>query len=568
MKGLYKNFIIILFISFLSISCKTGFTPSTSYTSASGAAYFSSEADLYINVSDCTYSEDNSTFTTISTSEAETSQGALIALESSNGTATGQLNINLENVSENLIISISGTNDTDIIGGIRIQTNESTEVGVCLSDITFTSTDFPCLEITKGAPASVKLEGSNTFKDGRKFGYGYGDSASTCASSRIANANGSDSKGSLYCKGSMTICGDGSLSVTQAYKNCIASKAVLTIDGGSLTLTSDGKNGLYADSSVVINDGTISFTGSAQISSSSFRKCNGIATETDDSTSSVYINGGQLDISTYNGKGINSSLVYINGGTNTFDVTGVTGYTDDDNKTASYYDADGTYNENVSVAFSAEGIEGAYLVQITGGKTSVTATDDGINVSDSSASFYLKDGYIYIYSTNGDGIDCNGNLYLQGGAAVSYAPTGSEDAFDCGDSNNKVYLSGGTIAGTSGSSNCVNNISISGSQRLLYFSSSSGMGGSNKPGSSSSSTSFSSVAVQVSSSTVYAYSLPSSSFGCFVMSCPSFTSSSSSSYSVYTAPTIPSSDFNGLCLEEESLANVTLGSSKSTPSVK
>ena len=566
MKGLYKYFITILFISFLSISCKTGFSPSTSYPSASGAAYFSSQADLYINVSDCTYSEDNSTFTPISTSEAETSQAALIALESSDGTSTGQLNINLENVSENLIISFSGTNDTDIIGGIRIQTDGSTEVGVCLSNITFTSTDFPCLEITKGAPASVKLEGSNTFTDGRKFGYGYGDSASTCASSRIANANGSDSKGSLYCKSSMTICGDGSLSVTQAYKNCIASKAVLTIDGGSLTLTSNGKNGLYADSSVVINDGTISFSGNGQISSSSFRKCNGIATETDDSTSSVYINGGQLDIITYNGKGINSSLVYINGGTNTFNVTGVTGYTNDDNKTASYYDADGTYYSSQSVTFAAEGIEGASLVNISGGSTSIEATDDGINVSDSSASFYLKGGRIYVYSTKGDGIDCNGNLYIQGGVAVSYAPTGSEDSFDSG---SKIYVSGGIIAGTSGSSMAISEYNTSGSQKILYFSgSSSGMGGNNRPGSSSSSSSFSSVAVQISSETVYAYSLPASSFGLFVMSCPSFTSSSSSSYSVYTAPSIPSSDFNGLCLEEDTLAKVSLGSSKSTASVK
>ena len=565
MKVLYKYFITILFISFLSISCKTGFTPSTSYTSASGAAYFSSQADLYINVSDCTYSEDNSTFTTISTGETETSQAALIALESSDGTSTGQLNINLENVKENIIISFSGTNDTDIIDGIRIQTDGSTEVGVCLSDITFTSTDFPCLEITKGAPASVKLEGSNTFTDGRKFGYGYGDSASTCESSRIANANGSDSKGSLYCKGSMTICGDGSLSVTQAYKNCIASKAVLTIDGGSLTLTSDGKNGLYADSSVVINDGTISFSGEGDISSSSFRKASGIATETDDSTSSVYINGGQLDISTYNGKGIHSSLVYISGGTNTLSVDGVTNYTNDSQKTASYYDADGTYYSSQSVTFAAEGIEGASLVNISGGSTSIEATDDGINVSDSSASFCLKGGRIYVYSTKGDGIDCNGNLYIQDGVAVSYAPTGSEDSFDSG---SKIYVSGGIIAGTSGSSMAISEYNTNGSQKVLYFSGSSSSGGNNRPGSSSSSISFSSVAVQVSSETVYAYSLPASSFGSFVMSCPSFTSSSSSSYSVYTAPSIPSSDFNGLCLEEDTLAKVSLGSSKSTPSVK
>jgi len=358
----------------------------------------------------------------------------------------------------------------------------------------------------------------------------------------------------------MTICGDGSLSVTQAYKNCIASKAVLTIDGGSLELVSNGKNGLYADSSVVINDGSISFSGEGDISSSSFRKASGIATETDDSTSSVHINGGQLDISTYNGKGIHSSLVYISGGTNTLSVDGVTNYTNDSQKTASYYDADGTYYSSQSVTFAAEGIEGASLVNISGGSTSIEATDDGINVSDSSASFYLKGGRIYVYSAKGDGIDCNGNLYIQGGVAVSYAPTDSEDSFDSG---SKIYVSGGIIAGTSGSSMAISEYNTSGSQKILYFSGSSSSGGNNRPGSS-----FSSVAVQVSSETVYAYSLPASSFGLFVMSCPSFTSSSSSSYSVYTAPSIPSSDFNGLCLEEDTLAKVSLGSSKSSPSVK
>ncbi|MBB5219267.1 carbohydrate-binding domain-containing protein [Treponema rectale] len=554
---------------------------STSYNSTVTVDTEAYSNVIYLNITDGKVSSDGSEWTEILKSKqyffGESTDSSYVAVDYKydSGSSTGLIRVNATSFSGELAVYISGTMTT---GGVKIQSNGTDKVAVYLNDATITSSNYPCVDITKGSPAVVDVSGTNTFADGRSYGTGYGEEYSTssgstytdddgatvsCTVVKTAVSEGSDSKGTLYCKGDMTVSGSGSLSVTQAYKNCIASKSVLTIDGGTFTLTSTGKNGLMGDTGVVVNDGTITFKGTGAISSSDYRKACGIKTDTDDSTSYVYINGGTLNVTTYNGKGIGSSKVYIAGGTNTFNVTGVTGYTNDSNKTASYYDADGVKYSNTSITFAAEGIEGASLIEINGGKTSVTATDDGINVSDSSASFYMNDGFLYVKSTGGDGIDCNGNLYIKGGYVVSYAPTGSEDSFDSG---NKIYVTGGTFAGTSGSSMAISEYNTSG-QKVLYFSGSSFSN--RQPGSSSSSSSsFSKVAVQVSGSTVYAYSLPSSSFGLFVMSCPSFTSSSTSSYSVYTAPTISSNDFNGLCYESSTLSAVSTGSSTSTPSIK
>ncbi|WP_294430754.1 carbohydrate-binding domain-containing protein [uncultured Treponema sp.] len=534
---------------------------------------------LYIDLTEGKISADNSTWSEITTSKLSFSNDTIsVKYTKDSGVSTGLVKIDATDFAGELAISITGTATT---GGVKIQSNGTDAVTVSLNDVSISSSNYPCLEVTKGSPAIVFLNGTNTFVDGRAYGTGYGEEYSTesgstykedgvtydCTVVKSAVSEGSDSKGTLYSKGDLTISGSGSLSVTQAYKSCIASKSVLTINSGTYTLVSTGKSGLNGDSSVVVNGGTITFDGTGSISSSTFRKAHAIKTDTDDSTSCVYINGGTINVTTYNGKGINSSKVYIAGGTNTFNVTGVTNYTTDSNNIISYYDADGVYYSNQSVNFSAEGIEGASIVQISGGKTEVTSTDDGVNVSDSSGAFYMKDGYLYIYSTRGDGIDSNGNLYIQGGVVVSYAPTGSEDSFDSG---NKIYITGGIIAGTSGSQMALNEYNTSG-QKMLYFTgSSSGMGGPGgmgKPGQTSSS-SVSKVAVQVNNSTVYAFTLPSSSFGLFVMSCPDFTSSSSSGYKVYTNPTISSSDFKGLCTTAQTLNAVSTGSTTATASIK
>lgn len=48
-------------------------------------------------------------------------------------------------------------------------------------------------------------------------------------------------------------------------------------------------------------------------------------------------------------------------------------------------------------------------------------------------------------------MDSNGNINVSGGTIVALAPTGSEDALDCGD-RYSTSITGGLIAAASGSS--------------------------------------------------------------------------------------------------------------------
>lgn len=554
---------------------------------------------VYLNLSAGSYSNDNTEFTAITTDSAKVFEDKTVKIKyttttdtDGNEVSTGLIKIDASSATTDVAFYISGTMST---GGIKIQSNATNLIGIYLNDATITSSDYPCIEITKGSAAKVNLSGTNTLSDGRVYGTGYGEEYSTtegatyeedgvtyeCTVSQKVVSEGSDSKGTLYCKGDLTLTGEGSLKVIQAYKNCIASKAKLTVESGTYELSSNGKNGLYADDTVTVNDGTISFSGTGVVSTSALRKTTGIKADSDNADSAVYINGGKITIEAYNGKGIAGSYVYIAGGVTSVNVTGTSGFTSDDKKTGSYYDADGvlvkctgsastsTDSSELYIKCAPEGIEGEYLVEISGGVTQVYAQDDGVNVSNDTGDFYMKDGYLYVSASKGDGIDANHNLYVQGGVIVSYAPTGSEDSFDSG---NAIYITGGVIAGVSGSQMALSEYSVSG-QKMLYFKgSSSGMGGMQGPGQSSSSSSFSKVAVYVSGECKYAFTLPGSSYGLFVMSAPSFTSSSSSGYTVYTSPSFSGgTDFNGLYAVDAAgttMPSVTTGSATSSASVK
>lgn len=554
---------------------------------------------VYLNLSDGSYSTDNTEFTAITTDSAKVFGDKTVKIKyttttdtDGNEVSTGLIKIDASSATTDVAFYISGTMST---GGIKIQSNATNLIGIYLNDATITSSDYPCIEITKGSAAKVNLSGTNTLSDGRIYGTGYGEEYSTtegatyeddgvtyeCTVSQKVVSEGSDSKGTLYCKGDLTLTGEGSLKVIQAYKNCIASKAKLTVESGTYELSSNGKHGLYADDTVTVNDGTISFSGTGVVSTSALRKTTGIKADSDNVDSAVYINGGKITIEAYNGKGIAGSYVYIAGGKTSINVTGTSGFTGDDKKTGSYYDADGvlvkctgsastsTDSSELYIKCAPEGIEGEYLVEISGGVTQVYAQDDGVNVSNDAGDFYMKDGYLYVSASKGDGIDANHNLYVQGGVVVSYAPTGSEDSFDSG---NAIYITGGVIAGVSGSQMALSEYSVSG-QKMLYFTgSSSGMGGMQGPGQSSSSSSFSKVAVYVSGECKYAFTLPTSSYGLFVMSAPSFTNSSSSGYTVYTSPSFSGgTDFNGLYAVDATgttMPSVTTGSATSSASVK
>ena len=373
MKKLKNLFILLLAGLFLFSSCVKDAGDST--TSADGT-------ELYINLTNKTVSEDNEEYFELSDENTMLIGNTVKVSLNTNGV------IKVDYTSERAYdtnIHLSGS----LTGGVKIQTNgeEGVNTAVYLNNVTITSTDYPCLEITKGGAATVYLSGSNTFTDGRVYGYGYGDSAATCAEGRAKNAEGSDNKGTLYCKGSLTIAessSGGALTVIQAYKNCIATKdGLLTVKNGSLNLKNfhgenSGKNGLYGGNGIVIEGGSISFEGKGVVSPSDLRKANGLKTDDQDGTNTTnYINisGGSISISIEDGKGISASNVNISGGSVKVLVSGE----ENDSETSySCYDADGV-QESGTIKYNPKGIEGEESIKISGGNVFVSSSKTGID---------------------------------------------------------------------------------------------------------------------------------------------------------------------------------------------
>lgn len=455
MKKLTKISVLISILgAFCLSSCATDDESGDSASSSSTSASETDEAAaagqensissmLYLDLTNGKISCDNSLWSEITGSNLKLYSDTI----SVKSTKTGLIKIDATASTSALSITISGTMNA---GGIKIQSNGSDSVTVNLSGVTINSSNYPCLEVTKGSAAIVNLSGTNVFVDGRSYGYGYGEEEYAETSQHYVE-DGSDSKGSLYSKGNLTISGNGSLSVTQAYKNCIASKdGILTIEKGTLNLknylssSETGKNGLFGGQGIIVNGGTITFDGKGIISTSDVRKANAFKTDDDDYPESyIKINGGTISATAYNGKGLNAPCVYIAGGTNTFTVSGVTGFTGDDNRSGSWYDADGVAESGI-VKFAAEGIEGESIVEISGGKTIVSALDDGINVSATGGNLKISDGFLLV-KARGDGLDSNGNIVISGGTVVVSQTGGGNSPIDCGDGSYSFSVTGGTV---------------------------------------------------------------------------------------------------------------------------
>ena len=396
---------------------------------------------LYLNLTKAQVSPDNSKWYDISTSATTfTSDTLSVKHTKDSGISTGLIKIDATSFSGELTVNITGTMTT---GGIKIQSNGTDAVNVNLNGATITSSNYPCVEVTKGSATKVVLTGTNTFVDGRSYGTGYGEEYSTssgdtykedgvtysCTVVESAVSEGSDSKGSLYSKGNLTISGSGSLKVTQGFKNCIATKAYLTIESGTFTLISTGKSGLYADQGVYVKGGSIGFTGTGAVSSSVYHKANGINTDDETYTNSfVNISGGSLNFAITYGKGITAPVVNISGGTNVIKVTSPT--TKTLNTSASYLTADGVRTSE-TITFAPQGIDGG-TVTVSGGTTTITAPWSGIN----------SDGNVTIE---------DGTLTINTSAAGVYDSSDSDyTAPSCIKADGNIIVKGGTVTGTNG----------------------------------------------------------------------------------------------------------------------
>ena len=275
-----------------------------------------------------------------------------------------QTNTIIENTSDNKIVANDSKNVNITSGGnynlsgiyenITVNTNE--EVTLNLNGVEITNSSGPAIYIEKAKKVTIVLEGTN----------------------KIMATVTEDLDGAIYSKADLVFDGNGSLEVKSNYDG-IVSKDTLVIRSGTYTITSDD-DGIRGKDSVEILDGTFTINAGGD----------GIKSSNDEDTSLGYvtITGGTYNI-TAKSDGIQ--------GITKVTITG------------------GTFNIN-----SSEGIEATY-VKIDDGTINISASDDGINASKKSnigtPTIEINGGKITIKMGQGDtdGIDSNGNLYINGG---------------------------------------------------------------------------------------------------------------------------------------------------------
>ena len=241
-----------------------------------------------------------------------------------------------------------------------------------------------------------------------------------------------DAAKGVKCEGDMRISGgnitvkttgggvwDSSKLKTKA-SACLGADGAMTISGGTLSLTSTGAGGkgLNVDGALYMKGGTttISTSGNAVVASST-------------GTLSVVTSSQQLDK-----------------------------YDSDYKSSPKGIKADGAITISdeaviyvTTTGAGGEGIESKTSITISGGQTTVNASDDGINASyntstGGSGDLTISGGYVFSRSTGNDGIDANGNCYIKGGLVYAIGTGSPEKSIDANtEQGKKLYITGGTI---------------------------------------------------------------------------------------------------------------------------
>ena len=269
-----------------------------------------------------------------------------------------------------------------------------------------------------------------------------------------------ENSGNIYIVG-----GTVTINCTAVAAKGIKAEGDMNISGGTVTVTTSGNGtwdsddletkaacGLSCDGNMNISGGTLNLTATG--SGGKGMKCDSILTITD----------GNITVTTSGG------LYFNNGTTENTDYTGNT-----DNVSSDYYSSPKgikagvktqvgnsyTYSGGMVISggkvkvttsgYNGEGIESKNYLNVTGGEIYVNAYDDGIN---SAQDMTISGGYIYSRSRNNDGMDANGNLYINGGLVYAIGSGGAENAIDANsEEGKKVYVNGGVLIAVGGVEN-------------------------------------------------------------------------------------------------------------------
>ena len=294
-------------------------------------------------------------------------------------------------------------------GSISVNVGDDDIVKLVLDNVTITNLNGPAINVENAKKVIIILEEGSTNKlvDGETY-----------------DVLDEDINACIYSKDNLIINGSGTLEVTANFEDGIVSKDNIKIIGSNVKVNSKD-DAIKGKDYVLVKDANIEITS----------KGDGIKStnDTEEDKGYIVIENSKTNI-TADIDGIQAQTnIKINGGT--FEIKA--------NDDAIHADGMIEINDGDFNITAIEGIEATY-VKINGGNIKISASDDGINAGNKSDAYTvtieINGGNIEINMGAGDtdGIDSNGNLYINGGTININA----NSPFDY---DGEVKLSGGKL---------------------------------------------------------------------------------------------------------------------------
>lgn len=293
-------------------------------------------------------------------------------------------------------------------GQIRIETDDSAVVRLVLNGVELSNeTTAPIYGVEKCKVILTLGAGTtNVISDGSEYQF---------------ETEGEDEPDApIFMKGDLTINGTGKLEVTGNYQSGIRSKGNLIVASGEVMIDAQD-DGLKGKDSVVIHDGRLSIKSVADAVKSN--------NDSDAEKGFVWIDGGEINIAAQDDGIQAETALIVDGGV-------------------------------ITISEAQEALAGK-TVDLLGGLVKASASDDGINsaasveteqekMMDQEGVYTRIAGGEYWINAMADGVDSNGDLYIEGGTLYLSGPTNSGNGII--DYNGTATITGGTVfaAGAAG----------------------------------------------------------------------------------------------------------------------
>ena len=345
-----------------------------------------------VSTEQAVYSSGTSTMA-LTTGSTETDSSGLFSNRDLKQTADTSDAINIE-VADNKTYTISEEGVYIITGEaenctIKVDADKEAKVQLVLDGVSITNDNFPAIYVVSDDKCFITTtDTENTLTVTGKF----------------TSDGDTNTDAVIFSKDDLVLNGTGTLNITSYYGNGISGKDDIKVTGGTYNIKST-KDSIEANDSIAVYDGIFNIdTNKDGLHSEN---------EDDNTTGYIYINNGTFTINASSDAIQATSFVQIDGGT--FNIT------------------------------ASEGIEATYVI-INDGTISISASDDGINASAKSSAYKIptieiNGGELTIVMGQGDtdGIDANGNIYVNGGTINVTAQMSSFDY------DGTAEFNGGTI---------------------------------------------------------------------------------------------------------------------------